>query len=269
MKFRLMTLLCCLSFSLIASAQASGGQIRRPVQRQPGNTKNRTVTSPKPSSTTSSIVVDIPVNTPPAIQPILIGDLATYNVVVSTFSILANAQGLCQTLRDKGWGAQIYLDSSNMYRVLMLGTSNEPEAVLYRNHARETYPNAWILKIENGKEIRYETSSRESENKSNGSNKQIVMPMFPGGPSGLFQFLSQNVHYPEICEKNGIQGRVVVNVIVEADGSINEAWVEHSVDLNLDREALRVVRSMPKWIPGNDNGNPIRVKYSIPITFRL
>ena len=113
------------------------------------------------------------------------------------------------------------------------------------------------------------TPPREEDDKSNSSKKQIVMPMFPGGSSGLFQYLSQNVHYPERCEKNGIQGRVVVNVIVEANGSIYEAWVENSVDPDLDKEAIRVVKNMPKWIPGNDNGNPIRVKYTIPITFRL
>ena len=181
MRLRLLTILCCMSFSLMTSAQASGGQIRRPVKKQSTSRQRNDLNSSTSSTVNNNNNVD---------------------------------------LRD----------------------NNEPPQ--------------W-------------TPPREEDDKSNSSKKQIVMPMFPGGSSGLFQYLSQNVHYPERCEKNGIQGRVVVNVIVEANGSIYEAWVENSVDPDLDKEAIRVVKNMPKWIPGNDNGNPIRVKYTIPITFRL
>ena len=73
----------------------------------------------------------------------------------------------------------------------------------------------------------------------------------------------------EICEKKGIQGRVICSCVVDTDGSITDVQVKQSVDPNLDREAVRVIQSMPKWTPGKENGLPVRVRYTIPITFRL
>ena len=95
------------------------------------------------------------------------------------------------------------------------------------------------------------------------------MPQFPGGPAALMQFLSTNVKYPKEAFEQGIQGRVIANFVVEKDGSITEARVVKSVDPALDAEALRVVGTMPKWAPGTQNGEPVRVKYTVPITFRL
>jgi TonB family protein len=95
------------------------------------------------------------------------------------------------------------------------------------------------------------------------------MPSFPGGQSALFQFLSQNIQYPKLCEEHGIQGRVVCSYIVETDGSITDVQVRKSVHPSLDKEAVRVIQSMPKWSPGKENGLPVRVRYTIPITFSL
>lgn len=95
------------------------------------------------------------------------------------------------------------------------------------------------------------------------------MPEFPGGKQKLFEYLMENTHYPEIAEKNGVQGRVVVTFMVEEDGSIGETKIAKSVDPSLDEEAVRVVKSMPKWKPAILNDKPIRTKYTIPITFRL
>ncbi len=95
------------------------------------------------------------------------------------------------------------------------------------------------------------------------------MPEFPGGTEKLFDFLQENMHYPEIAEENGVQGRVVVTFVVEADGSISETKVVKSVDPSLDEEAIRVVKLLPKWNPAMLNGKPVRSKYSLPITFRL
>lgn len=95
------------------------------------------------------------------------------------------------------------------------------------------------------------------------------MPSFPGGPSALMQFLSENMKYPVVAQENGIQGRVVVSFVVERDGSITDVKVVRSVDPSLDREAMRVVKAMPKWIPGKQNGAPVRVKYNVPVQFRL
>lgn len=95
------------------------------------------------------------------------------------------------------------------------------------------------------------------------------MPMFPGGDAALMQYLSQNIHYPAVAAENGVQGRVVVGFVVERDGSITDVNVLRSVDPSLDKEAVRVVKSMPKWNPGKQNGSAVRVKYQVPVSFRL
>ncbi|MBP3849908.1 MAG: energy transducer TonB [Prevotella sp.] len=95
------------------------------------------------------------------------------------------------------------------------------------------------------------------------------MPSFPGGPSALMQYLSSNIKYPVVAEENGVQGRVVCTFVVERDGSITDVRVIKSVDPSLDKEAVRVVKGMPKWIPGKQNGSAVRVKYTVPVTFRL
>lgn len=96
-----------------------------------------------------------------------------------------------------------------------------------------------------------------------------VMPQFPGGPQALFEYLSKNIKYPVVAEENGVQGRVIVTFVVEKDGSITDVQVVKSVDPSLDKEAMRVVKSMPNWIPGKQNGSAVRVKYTVPVTFRL
>ena len=95
------------------------------------------------------------------------------------------------------------------------------------------------------------------------------MPSFPGGDKALMDFLSNNVKYPVVAQENGVQGRVVISFVVEKDGSITDVRVVRSVDPSLDKEAARVVKSMPRWIPGKQNGAAVRVKYNVPVSFRL
>ena len=95
------------------------------------------------------------------------------------------------------------------------------------------------------------------------------MPSFPGGMGALMSWLSQNLKYPVIAAENGVQGRVIVQFVVEKDGSITDVKVAKSVDPSLDKEAARVVGSMPHWIPGKQNGSAVRVKYTVPVTFKL
>ena len=94
-------------------------------------------------------------------------------------------------------------------------------------------------------------------------------PRFPGGTEGLMQFLSDNVKYPPECVKDSIGGRVVISFVVEKDGTITEPKVVKSVHPLLDAEALRVVGLMPKWQPGMMNGERRRMKYTIPVNFKL
>ena len=96
-----------------------------------------------------------------------------------------------------------------------------------------------------------------------------VMPTFPGGQQALFEWLSKNIKYPVVAEENGVQGRVIVTFVVERNGSITDVQVVKSVDPSLDKEAVRVVKAMPHWIPGKQNGSAVRVKFTVPVTFRL
>ena len=95
------------------------------------------------------------------------------------------------------------------------------------------------------------------------------MPQFPGGPAALFEFLSKNIQYPKDAEKAKLQGRVIVTFVVKKDGSITDAKVVKSVAPSLDAEALRVINAMPNWAPGRQGGQPVNVKYTVPLTFRL
>jgi len=95
------------------------------------------------------------------------------------------------------------------------------------------------------------------------------MPEFPGGEKALMKYLSTNIKYPRIATENGVQGRVYINFVVDKDGGISNAKVVRGVDASLDAEAMRVVKAMPKWIPGKQNGETVRVSYTIPINFVL
>ena len=95
------------------------------------------------------------------------------------------------------------------------------------------------------------------------------MPSFPGGSAALMSYLSSNTKYPVVAQENGVQGRVIISFVVERDGSISDVKVARSVDPSLDREAQRVVKSMPRWTPGKQNGQTVRVKYTVPVVFRL
>ena len=95
------------------------------------------------------------------------------------------------------------------------------------------------------------------------------MPQFPGGAAALMQHLSQNIRYPKEAMEGNVQGRVIVQFVVEKDGSISGAHVVKSVNPQLDAEALRVINAMPNWTPGTQNGQTVRVKYAVPISFRL
>ena len=117
------------------------------------------------------------------------------------------------------------------------------------------------------KEVVVDEKPKEEETKVFDVVEQ--MPQFPGGPQALFEYLSKNIKYPVVAEENGIQGRVIVTFVVERDGSITDVKVAKSVDPSLDKEAMRVVKSMPNWIPGKQNGSAVRVKYTVPVTFRL
>ena len=106
-------------------------------------------------------------------------------------------------------------------------------------------------------------------NEVNEIDKVDEKPSFPGGESAMKSYLNSNVKYPDVAQENGVQGRVIVESFIEKDGSMSDVKVIRSVDPSLDREALRVVKAMPKWTPAKLKGIPVRTKCTTPVVFRL
>lgn len=119
-------------------------------------------------------------------------------------------------------------------------------------------------------QLKSNQQSDEQESESDQPYEKVEEPAeFPGGQAALMRFLANNIRYPEAAAQNDIQGRVVVNFIIEKDGSISNPKVLKSVDPDLDREAIRVVSKMPRWTPGKNNGVPVRSYFNFPVTFKL
>ena len=111
---------------------------------------------------------------------------------------------------------------------------------------------------------------REAKVDENGVHQVCEeMPEFPGGMAECMKYLSKNINYPEDCKKEGIQGRVIVQFVVDKDGSIKDPTIARGVHPSLDKEALRVLSSMPNWKPGKQKGEAVKVRYTIPVMFKL
>ena len=112
-----------------------------------------------------------------------------------------------------------------------------------------------------------------SERKEIGSTDIYVVvekqPEFPGGNAAMMKFLGDNIKYPVAAQENGIQGRVITNFVVEKDGSLSDVKIVRGADPLLDAEAVRVIQSMPKWKPGTQKGQIVRVRFTLPVVFRL
>ena len=120
-------------------------------------------------------------------------------------------------------------------------------------------------------EVKYTPVEVEEEEVDEQQIFQVVEenPEFPGGMKECMKFLRDNIKYPQISQENGVQGRVIVQFVVNADGSIVDPVVVRGVDPYLDKEALRVIKLMPKWKPGKQRGKAVRVRYTQPVMFRL
>ena len=265
-------LLSCLVVSFSAQAQTTNNDLYKEwkttaeAQEKESNKdiimqQKRTDRSERSKITIESVLSAMP------IMPVTMDDLKKYNVVAISYELLENAQRQCKRLKEDGYDAQIYLDSQDYYRVIVGSFNCECDALDLRACIFDRYPESWILCFEDGREERYV----QKRNQDNSYVYDVVeeMPQFPGGPSGLFQYLSESIIYPDDARQNGKEGRVLLTFIVETDGSISNIKIVKSVDAVLDAEAIRVVATMPKWIPGRIDGATIRVKYTVPVTFRL
>ncbi|TAJ15427.1 energy transducer TonB [Marinilabiliaceae bacterium JC017] len=94
-------------------------------------------------------------------------------------------------------------------------------------------------------------------------------PEFPGGETGLMTYISKNVKYPIVCQENGVQGKVYVSFVIDEQGKVSNVRSLRSPDANLEREALRVIKSLPDWKPGMQRGKPVKVSFQVPVSFRL
>ncbi|MBR5037663.1 MAG: energy transducer TonB [Prevotella sp.] len=117
-------------------------------------------------------------------------------------------------------------------------------------------------------------SAQAQEQKGNTAPKDVFdvveeMPQYPGGMQAMLSFLQENVTYPKDAQEKKISGRVLVTFVVEKDGSISNVETVKSVFPSLDEEAVRIVKAMPNWKPGKQNGKVVRVKYTLPISFSL
>lgn len=150
-----------------------------------------------------------------------------------------------------GWGndaGNLYIQGDYRYEIWHNGTKQYARTVTIKNR----------------------TSAGADD--SSGQVLEVVdqMPEFPnGGLTGLMSFISKNLKYPPTCQEEGIDGRVIISIVINKDGSISDFQTLWSADKRLEEEALRVLKSMPKWIPGKNKGVPVRVKYTIPVHFRL
>lgn len=113
------------------------------------------------------------------------------------------------------------------------------------------------------------TSTAQTKKNNMAYDVVEVMPQFPGGQTAMLKYLMENIKYPKQAMKEGIQGRVTVSFIVEKDGRVSNVRLLRSVQPSLDKEAIRVVKSMPKWTPGKHNGKPVRVRFNLPVMFKL
>lgn len=158
--------------------------------------------------------------------------------------------------------------SDSVAYISVSNTSNNATAYYSQsNNETEEFDEADYEEEEN--EERWATDKSESSYSENDNVHEEIMPSFPGGQEALMKYLSDNVVVPTYAEENGIQGRVVVSYVIECDGSVTDVQVVQSVHPVLDDEAIRVVKNMPKWIPGKQDGKDVSVKFSIPITFRF
>jgi len=134
----------------------------------------------------------------------------------------------------------------------------------------ENFVTEILAPLETAEEKKLEPKPEPKPQKDEVYKSATQMPQFPGGDAALMTFVSKNIRYPQVAQDNGIQGKVIVMFIVEKDGSVGEVKVARGCDKDLDKEAVRVCKNLPKFKPGrNANGDPVRVWYTFPVTFKL
>ena len=185
-------------------------------------------------------------------------DASTSSPIVGAVVVIEGTKKGAVT--DKDGNFQLEVSVGDKLAVSYFGYETEVIGVSKAFSTRSTGENRYFVGL-----------SKESDEPNPNKVFDVVeqMPQYPGGMPALFQYISKNIKYPAEAEKAGVQGRVIVTFVVEKDGNVSNAKVVKSINPTLDAEALRVVNGMPNWTPGMQNGEPVRVKYTVPVTFRL
>ena len=168
------------------------------------------------------------------------------------------------------------LDQEEVDNITVLKKAKEPLEVYAKHFNADTSNGILFINtkeyVKNGKKEVVDVAVKKSEEEAEPEGAFDVveqMPEFPGGAAGMMKFIAENVKYPEEAYSKGTEGRVLVQFIIEKDGSVTNVKVIKKVNDAIDAEAVRVVKAMPKWKPGKQNGREVRVKYTIPVIFRL
>jgi TonB family protein len=168
------------------------------------------------------------------------------------------------------------LDQEEIDNITVLKKAKEPLEVYAKHFNADTSNGILFINtkeyVKNGKKEVVDVAVKKSDEEVEPEGAFDVveqMPEFPGGAAGMMKFIAENVKYPEEAYSKGIEGRVLVQFIIEKDGSVTNVKVIKKVNDAIDAEAVRVVKAMPKWKPGKQNGREVRVKYTIPVIFRL
>ncbi len=158
---------------------------------------------------------------------------------------------------------------------------NREDEILSQDEIEQTNKAFGQTNVDNGQDDRtqFQTAVEEvvvekKEEKPKEVKEEIhtlveQMPQFPGGDAALMKYLSSHINYPPMAAENNVQGKVILQFVVEKDGRVGEVKIARSVDKDLDKEAIRVVKSLPKFTPGRQNGYPVRVWYTLPVNFKL
>lgn len=202
-----------------------------------------------------------------AFKYLLVAPLVITLVITSNFEVLASSAKNMLDEQSKALKSEEKPSDTTMKKAVIVATKAQETEKIIAQTSTNAIPEVVVVGY----------GSQESKSSATESQKedkvifQVVekMPEFPGGESGLMKFLAQNIKYPVIAMERNIQGRVILQFVINQDGSVSDAEVVRGVDSSLDAEAIRVVNAMPKWTPGMQRGENVRVRYTLPINFKL
>lgn len=171
----------------------------------------------------------------------------------------------------------VVVKKSSDGKTFRMSNIDDPSKIESRGVSRVTYGNKYTIEsrvMPAGDPIEAGDVPQDDKKYKTADGEEVLnvcdeLPSFPGGNQKLFQYLGENIQYPVEAQKNKIEGRVFLEFFILKDGSVSEVKVIRSANELLDKEAIRVVESMPKWTPGKNKGEPVNVRYVLPVIFKL